>query len=132
MFAARAPISSPVWHIAHPGRTLADVTPWAESTPEESSVPTDTHRTSPFSEPGDLFASMAFMAFGACRGSDPDVFFPDRGESLEPAKQLCGQCAVRDECLEYALDNGERFGVWGGTSERERRRIRRQRRIAAA
>ncbi|MFP5322758.1 MAG: WhiB family transcriptional regulator [Acidimicrobiia bacterium] len=72
------------------------------------------------------------MAFGACRGADPDLFFPDRGESLEPAKAVCAECVVRDECLEFALAAGERFGVWGGTSERERRRIRRQRRIAAA
>jgi len=99
---------------------------------EESSVPTTAPHPSPFSEPGDLFASAAFMAFGACRGTDPDVFFPDRGESLEPAKQVCAGCVVRDECLEHALRNGERFGVWGGTSERERRRIRRQRRTAAA
>jgi WhiB family redox-sensing transcriptional regulator len=99
---------------------------------EESSVPTTMHQPSPFSEPGDLFASVAFMAFGACRGTDPDVFFPDRGESLEPAKQVCAECVVRDECLEHALANGERFGVWGGTSERERRRIRRQRRGTAA
>ncbi|MFP5577158.1 MAG: WhiB family transcriptional regulator [Acidimicrobiia bacterium] len=72
------------------------------------------------------------MAVGACRGADPDVFFPDRGESLEPAKRICGECVVRDECLEHALRNGERFGVWGGTSERERRRLRRVRRTAAA
>jgi len=95
-------------------------------------VPTSPDRTSPFSEPGDLFASVEFMTFGACRGTAPDIFFPDRGESLEPAKRICGECVVRDECLEYALDSGERFGVWGGTSERERRRIRRQRRVAAA
>ncbi len=99
---------------------------------EESFVPTQELETNTFSEPGDLFASAAFMAFGACRGVDPDLFFPDRGESLEPAKRICGECAVRDECLEHALANGERFGVWGGTSERERRRIRRQRRTAAA
>lgn len=85
---------------------------------------------SPFSEPGDLFASPAFMDLGSCRGTDPDVFFPDRGESLEPAKSICAECIVRDECLEYALENRERFGVWGGTSERERRRIRRARRDA--
>jgi WhiB family redox-sensing transcriptional regulator len=95
-------------------------------------VPTIAPHPSPFSEPGDLFASAAFMAFGACRGTDPDVFFPDRGESLEPAKRVCAECVVRDECLEHALAHGERFGVWGGTSERERRRIRRQRRTAAA
>ena len=81
-----------------------------------------------FDEPGDLFASPAFMDLGSCRGMDPDVFFPDRGESLSPAKAVCAECIVRDECLEYALDNGERFGVWGGTSERERRRLRRARR----
>lgn len=88
-------------------------------------------QSSPFSEPGDLFASAAFMAFGACRGADPDLFFPAQGESLDPAKQICAECVVRDECLEYALEQRERFGVWGGTSERERRRLRRRRRQAA-
>ena len=81
-----------------------------------------------FEEPGDLFASPGFMDLGSCRGMDPEVFFPDRGESLAPAKAICADCIVRDECLEYALDNRERFGVWGGTSERERRRLRRARR----
>jgi WhiB family redox-sensing transcriptional regulator len=99
---------------------------------EESSVPAPDQHSSPFSEPGDLFASVAFMALGACRGVDPDLFFPDRGESLEPAKRICSECVVRDECLEHALASGERFGVWGGTSERERRRLRRTRRTAAA
>ena len=88
--------------------------------------------TSPtFAEPGDLFASPAFMDLGSCRGMDPDIFFPDRGESLSPAKAICAECIVQVECLEYALDNRERFGVWGGTSERERRRLRRSRREAA-
>ncbi len=86
--------------------------------------------SSTFAEPGDLFASPAFMDLGSCRGVDPDIFFPDRGESLSPAKAICAECIVRDECLEYALDNRERFGVWGGTSERERRRLRRSRREA--
>ena len=83
-------------------------------------------------EPGDLFATTAFMAFGACRGADAELFFPDRGESLEPAKAVCAACAVSAECLQYALDAGERFGVWGGTSERERRKLRRVRRTEAA
>jgi WhiB family transcriptional regulator, redox-sensing transcriptional regulator len=91
---------------------------------------TPTHAPT-FDEPGDLFASPAFMDLGSCRGMDPEIFFPDRGESLRPAKEVCGGCIVRDECLEYALDNRERFGVWGGTSERERRRLRRARREAA-
>jgi WhiB family redox-sensing transcriptional regulator len=91
-------------------------------------MPAPVAQEATFAEPGDLFASPAFMDLGSCRGMDPDVFFPDRGESLAPAKAVCGECIVRDECLEYALDHGERFGVWGGTSERERRRLRRARR----
>jgi WhiB family redox-sensing transcriptional regulator len=83
-----------------------------------------------FTEPGDLFASPAFMDLGSCRGMDPDIFFPDRGESLAPAKAICDGCIVKDECLDYAVENVERFGVWGGASERERRRIRRQRALA--
>ena len=62
-----------------------------------------------------------------CLGVDPDLFFPERGASTREAKEVCRGCVVRVECLEYALQNGEKFGIWGGMSERERRRIRRQR-----
>ncbi|MEM7323501.1 MAG: WhiB family transcriptional regulator [Actinomycetota bacterium] len=62
---------------------------------------------------------------GACRGLDPDLFFPERGESTADAKAVCAGCVVRAECLEWALATRERFGIWGGTSERERRRLRR-------
>jgi WhiB family transcriptional regulator, redox-sensing transcriptional regulator len=62
-----------------------------------------------------------------CMGTDPDLFFPERGQSVRKAKEVCRGCVVRDPCLEYALTNGERFGVWGGMSERERRRHRRER-----
>lgn len=70
--------------------------------------------------------------FSNCAGVDPDLFFPERGASTREAKEVCQGCVVRDECLEFALTNGERFGIWGGMSERERRRIRRQRAIARA
>jgi WhiB family redox-sensing transcriptional regulator len=66
-----------------------------------------------------------------CLGVDPDLFFPERGASTREAKEVCRGCVVREECLEYALANGEKFGIWGGLSERERRRIRRQRAQAA-
>jgi WhiB family redox-sensing transcriptional regulator len=66
-----------------------------------------------------------------CLGVDPDLFFPERGASTKEAKGVCTGCEVRMACLEYALRNGEKFGIWGGLSERERRRIRRQRAIAA-
>ena len=62
-----------------------------------------------------------------CLGEDPDLFFPERGASTREAKEVCRGCIVQEDCLEYALANGEKFGIWGGMSERERRRIRRQR-----
>lgn len=57
-----------------------------------------------------------------CAETDPDAFFPEKGGSTREAKRVCRSCLVRSECLEYALENDERFGVWGGMSERERRR----------
>ena len=65
-----------------------------------------------------------------CLGVDPDLFFPERGASTREAKAVCRACVVRENCLEYALVNGEKFGIWGGLSERERRRLRRQRALA--
>jgi WhiB family redox-sensing transcriptional regulator len=65
-----------------------------------------------------------------CLGVDPDLFFPERGASTREAKGVCAGCEVRMECLEYALRNSEKFGIWGGMSERERRRIRRARALA--
>jgi WhiB family redox-sensing transcriptional regulator len=65
--------------------------------------------------------------FANCLGVDPDLFFPERGASTKEAKEVCRGCVVRGDCLEYALVHGEKFGIWGGMSERERRRLRRQR-----
>ena len=62
-----------------------------------------------------------------CMGVEPDLFFPERGASTREAKEVCRGCVVREDCLEYALANGEKFGIWGGMSERERRRLRRAR-----
>lgn len=64
-----------------------------------------------------------------CLGIDPDLFFPERGVSSAQAKNVCLRCVVKEECLEYALQNGEKFGIWGGMSERERRVLRRERRL---
>lgn len=68
---------------------------------------------------------------GACRGLDPGVFYPDTDEEAEMAKSVCAECDVRLACLEYALNHREKQGVWGGATERERRRIIRQRRRTA-
>ena len=68
---------------------------------------------------------------GACRGIDPDVFYPLTDEDAEEAKAVCAVCSVRQACLEFALSTREKEGVWGGATERERRRIIRQRRRSA-
>lgn len=61
-----------------------------------------------------------------CRGENPDLFFPERGSPGDSAKRVCVNCGVRLDCLEYALANSERYGIWGGLTERERTRLRRQ------
>ena len=61
-----------------------------------------------------------------CAETDPDAFFPEKGGSTREAKKVCEQCDVRAQCLESALENDERFGIWGGLSERERRKLKRR------
>ena len=61
-----------------------------------------------------------------CAETDPEAFFPEKGGSTREAKKICTGCEVKAQCLEYALSNDERFGIWGGLSERERRRLRRR------
>lgn len=74
---------------------------------------------------------MTWRQRGACNGLDPVVFFPDSDDGAEEAKEICASCPVRISCLEHALSARERDGVWGGATERERRRIIRQRRRSA-
>lgn len=59
-----------------------------------------------------------------CAQTDPEAFFPEKGGSTREAKRICQACAVRDECLEYSLANDERWGIWGGLTWRERKRLR--------
>ncbi|GMA25057.1 hypothetical protein GCM10025864_28160 [Luteimicrobium album] len=61
-----------------------------------------------------------------CAQTDPEAFFPEKGGSTREAKKVCSGCEVRQECLEYALAHDERFGIWGGLSERERRKLKRR------
>lgn len=61
-----------------------------------------------------------------CAQTDPEAFFPDKGGSTREAKRVCAACPVSAECLHYAIDNDERFGIWGGLSERERRRLKKK------
>ena len=75
---------------------------------------------------------LTWQRLANCLGVDPDLFFPERGASTREAKEVCRGCVVRESCLEFAITNGEKFGILGGLSERERRRIRRARAVAAA
>jgi WhiB family redox-sensing transcriptional regulator len=77
----------------------------------------------------DLAGDASWRLDALCAETDPEAFFPEKGGSTREAKRVCGGCAVRSECLEYALANDERFGIWGGLSERERRRVRLARRM---
>jgi WhiB family redox-sensing transcriptional regulator len=85
-------------------------------------------RMSPFVQPE------PWLDFAACVGKDAAIFFPGRGDThaMRAAKAICDGCTVRAQCLDYALEHGEHHGVWGGVSERERRRIRSRRRRGAA
>lgn len=78
--------------------------------------------------------SLEWMAQAACRGMDQEIFFPPRGAAgpniLHAAKQVCAQCPVCAECLEFAFAEHIHFGVWGGLSERQRKRYRHDQRVA--
>ena len=74
---------------------------------------------------------MKWMQRGLCREIPPATFFPSDGVGVEIARRICGTCPVREQCLEYALEQRIDHGVWGGCSERERRRILKRRRVAA-
>ncbi|WP_421083558.1 WhiB family transcriptional regulator [Rothia nasimurium] len=69
---------------------------------------------------------LSWQADALCAQTDPEAFFPEKGGSTRDAKRVCNECPVREACLEYAMENDERFGIWGGLSERERRRLRKQ------
>ena len=77
-------------------------------------------------DPLEVEGELAWQVDALCAQTDPEAFFPEKGGSTRDAKKVCGSCTVRSECLEYALSNDERFGIWGGLSERERRRLRKR------
>lgn len=75
--------------------------------------------------------ALAWQGQGVCAQTDPETFFPDKGGSTAAAKRMCIRCDVKDVCLEYALATDQRHGVWGGMSERERRRLKAAQKVAA-
>lgn len=97
---------------------------------DEDVVPTDPSGAAPVVLP--LFGAQAddealgWQERALCAQTDPEAFFPEKGGSTREAKRVCTGCEVRAECLEYALANDERFGIWGGLSERERRKLKKR------
>jgi WhiB family transcriptional regulator, redox-sensing transcriptional regulator len=79
-----------------------------------------------------LDPTTTWMRDGNCRAYPPSVFFPSDGVGVEVARRICASCPVQAHCLEYALEHRVEHGVWGGCSERERRRIAKRRRTAVA
>lgn len=71
-------------------------------------------------------SEMSWQERSLCAQTDPEAFFPEKGGSTREAKKVCVGCDVRQECLEYALAHDERFGIWGGLSERERRKLKKR------
>ncbi len=67
-----------------------------------------------------------WMVFAACRNADPLVFFPTTRDGVDEALAICATCPVRADCLDYAVEARERFGVWGGMTEKQRRRLLRR------
>ena len=102
---------------------------------EDSMTPTGPRRN--HMKPSDHSAPIyydnpAWKDDAVCSSTDPELFFPEKGGPTRSAKRVCLSCPVKNECLEYALDHNERFGIWGAHSERERRAINKARGEAAA
>ena len=70
--------------------------------------------------------ALSWQERALCAQTDPEAFFPEKGGSTREAKKVCIGCEVKAECLEYALAHDERFGIWGGLSERERRKLKKR------
>jgi WhiB family redox-sensing transcriptional regulator len=89
-------------------------------------IPLPSSYTLTLPDPDEGWQEPDWQDFALCAEVDGELFFPEKGGSTREAKKVCRGCEVRAECLEFALDNDERFGIYGGLSERERRRLKRE------
>jgi WhiB family redox-sensing transcriptional regulator len=97
-----------------------------------SANPSNNHTTALSLPAADPDSTTGWMALGLCRMYSPSTFFPSDGVGVDKARKICASCPVKSECLEHALEHRIEHGVWGGCSERERRRILKRRREVAA
>lgn len=100
---------------------------------DDAGFPTDVSAVPPVAPVVPLFGAadedetaLGWQERALCAQTDPEAFFPEKGGSTREAKKVCTGCEVRAECLEYALAHDERFGIWGGLSERERRKLKKR------
>lgn len=107
--------------------------PWLAVAPEPAAVPEQRLPEEGAQRPLALVETLdaegealGWQERALCAQTDPEAFFPEKGGSTREAKRVCVSCEVRAECLEYALLNDERFGIWGGLSERERRKLKKR------
>jgi WhiB family redox-sensing transcriptional regulator len=94
--------------------------------PVQLGVPGSPLRRTPSSAEDEQEGLLSWQVDALCAQTDPEAFFPEKGGSTREAKKVCLSCDVRSECLEYALAHDERFGIWSGLSERERRKVKKQ------
>jgi WhiB family redox-sensing transcriptional regulator len=99
------------------GKEWGHVVGWGEN-PE--------HQLGDLSDLFDATEEQEWQERALCAQTDPEAFFPEKGGSTREAKRICLGCDVKDDCLEYALAHDERFGIWGGLSERERRKLKKR------
>ena len=110
-------------------RVISRVAPAAYLNGISEDVVTELSQAVDTDELADIFGlpeEASWQERALCSQTDPEAFFPEKGGSTREAKKICTGCEVRAECLEYALQHDERFGIWGGLSERERRRLKRR------
>ncbi|MFC7403073.1 WhiB family transcriptional regulator [Citricoccus sp. GCM10030269] len=113
----------------HPGTETPDLLTPGTTAPERASEAFEPNvwlGLPGLAAPLEVEGELAWQVDALCAQTDPESFFPEKGGSTRDAKKVCSACTVRSECLEYALGNDERFGIWGGLSERERRRLRKR------
>ncbi len=109
-----------------PGRTTSVIRRWNCGPPVRAPWRSRSGSGLPCQQDFDDEGELGWQTDALCAQTDPEAFFPEKGGSTRDAKKVCGACNVRSQCLEYALANDERFGIWGGLSERERRRLRKR------
>jgi len=112
-------LGTPVWNILGEGPLTDGMSPAGPAPRTEAPLGFDIFA-------GEDEGALGWQERALCAQTDPEAFFPEKGGSTREAKRVCVSCEVRAECLEYALANDERFGIWGGLSERERRKLKRR------